>query len=62
MGQVEKLTIEAFKTIDCSGTTLGKIEVQVNPETLSFKYEISWDGSKYTEDKTKIGIRLENRQ
>jgi hypothetical protein len=41
---VQKLTIEAFKTIDCTGSSLGSIELQVNPETLKFKYEISWDG------------------
>ncbi len=44
MGQVQKLTIEGFNTIDCTGTAIGKIELQVNPEKLSFKYDINWDG------------------
>jgi len=45
MGKVEKLTIEAFKTIDCKGEALGKIILQVNPEKISFKYDISWGES-----------------
>lgn len=55
MAQVQKLTIEAFKTIDCSGASLGSIELQVNPETLSFKYEISWDGGGGDEDEGSGG-------
>jgi hypothetical protein len=46
MAQVQKLTIESFNTIDCSGNGTNKIELQVNPEKLSFKYDIEWgDGN-----------------
>jgi len=52
---VQKLTIEAFKFIDCDSGSLGKIEVQVNPEKLSFKYEISWDGGGGGDDEEAGG-------
>ena len=42
MGQVSKLTIQAFKTIDCKGTAVGKIEMQVNPEKIAFEYSIEF--------------------
>lgn len=50
MGQVAKLTIESFKTIDCTGTALGKIVLQVNPEKISFKYEIKWGEGSNSEN------------
>lgn len=49
MGQVQKLTIEAYETIDCTGKSTGNIELQVNPEKLNFVYAISWEGGG-TED------------
>jgi len=55
MGQVQKLTIEGFKTIDCSGTAIGKIELQVNPEKLSFKYDINWENGGDNSEESEGG-------
>ena len=41
MAQVQKLTISAFKTIDCSGEAADKdkIELQVNQHTYKPKFK-----------------------
>ena len=46
MAKVEKLTIESFKTIDCSGTPLKGIYLQVNPEKISLDYGMSLRSAK----------------
>ena len=59
MSNVLKLTITAFKFIDCAdGDKLGHIELQVNPEKLSFDYGIKYGdrgGRSGSSDGSRIG-------
>jgi hypothetical protein len=41
MGKTVKLTIFAFKRIDCTGDEIAKIALQVNPEKLAMEYSVS---------------------
>lgn len=45
MSKVKKLTIEGYEKMDLSGSSIGKIELQVNPETISLDYGITIAGS-----------------
>ena len=38
---MEKLTIFAFEKMDCSGTEIAKIVLQVNPEKLAMEYSVT---------------------
>ena len=48
MSQVVKLVIEAYPLIDCMGTSMGAIQLQVNPESISFEYGITFGDSSKT--------------
>jgi len=54
MGLVKKLTIEGYEKMDLSGSPIGKIELQVNPETISLDYGITINGAASSSTSSRI--------